>query len=189
MFVCCLLQMEEQCHCSDQQECQCTVTCWPCNLHVPGIILQSNWPQPVCSSRYCCDTASQTHTHHSEVCCEDTSCDSRSHHFRTCLCQAQLTACPAAAGRGDGCSRSNASRTHTHSHVLLQVRSCVRVSHRLRHSGKVQGPPMPETAATSPLGVVCSVPSLTDIMSSDARGAVAAYVRTQPLCFVDSTSW
>jgi hypothetical protein len=41
---------------------------------------------------------------------------------------------------------------------------------------------MPETAAPSPLGVVCLVPAFTDIMSSDARGASAVYVRTQPRC-------
>ena len=41
--------------------------------------------------------------------------------------------------------------------------------HRLRRSGKVQGPPKPETAATSPLGVVCLVPALT-ATSSDVRG-------------------
>jgi len=33
-----------------------------------------------------------------------------------------------------------------------------------------------------PLGVICSVPALTSIMSSDTRGAAAAYVRTQPRC-------
>jgi hypothetical protein len=41
---------------------------------------------------------------------------------------------------------------------------------------------MPEPAAPSPLGVVCLVPAFTDIMSSDARGASAVYVRTQPRC-------
>ena len=34
---------------------------------------------------------------------------------------------------------------------------------------------MPETAAPSPLGIVCSVPALTAIMSSDAWGAAAAF--------------
>ena len=59
--------------------------------------------------------------------------------------------------------------------ILTCFRGCVLVcaSHCLRHGGKVQGPPKPETAAPSPLGVVCSVPALT-ATSSDAR--VAAYL-------------
>ena len=75
------------------------------------------------------------------------------HLFRTCLRQAQRTACPAAAGRGDGRRRIDEARTRTHCHVLPRLRSCARASHRLRRSGKVQGPPKPETAAPSPLGV------------------------------------
>jgi hypothetical protein len=115
-------------------------------------------------------TLHRSRAHTSEVCCEATSCASRSHLFRTCLRQAQRAACPAAAGRGDGRRRSDEAMTRTHSHVLPRLRSCARASHHLRRSGKVQGPPKPETAAPSPLGVVCSVPALT-ATSSDARGA------------------
>ena len=115
-------------------------------------------------------TLHRSRAHTSEVCCEATSCASRSHLFRTCLRQVQRVACPSAAGCGDGSRRSEEARTP---HVLLRLRSCARASHRLRRSGKggkVQGPPKPETAASSPLGVVCSVPALT-ATSSDARGA------------------
>ena len=119
-------------------------------------------------------TLHRSRAHTSEVCCEATSCASRSHLFRTCLRQAPRAACHAAAGRGDGRRRSDEARTRTHSHVLPRLRSsCASASHHLRRSGKVQGPPKPETAAPSPLGVVCSVPALT-ATSSDAR--VAAYL-------------
>ena len=117
-------------------------------------------------------TLHRSRAHTSEVWCEATSCDSRSHLFRTCLRQAQRAACPSAAGCGDGRRRSDEARTRTHSHVLLRLRSCVRVSHRFRHSGKVQGPPKPETAVTSPLGVVFSkFGARPHPTSSDARGA------------------
>ncbi len=35
-----------------------------CKLRVPGTILQSAWPSPASSSRFCCDDASQACTHH-----------------------------------------------------------------------------------------------------------------------------
>ena len=166
IFVRCLLQMEEQ---------------RPARMPVHSDML--GHAICMCLALYCSPlghslfllrdlvvTLHRSRAHTSEVCCEATSCASRSHLFRTCLRQAQRAACPAAAGRGDGRRRSDEARTRTHSHVLLRLRSCARASHRLRHSGKVQGPPKPETAAPSPLGVVCSVPALTTT-SSDARGA------------------
>ncbi len=77
IFVRCLLQMEEHA----QQEGQCTVTCWAmqfaCAWHYTAVRLATAF-----FLRYCCDTASHTRTHHSEVCCEATSCASRSHRFR-----------------------------------------------------------------------------------------------------------
>jgi hypothetical protein len=57
-------------------------------------------------------TLHRSRAHTSEVCCEATSCASRSHLFRTCLRQAQRAACPAAAGRGDGRRRSDEAQAH-----------------------------------------------------------------------------
>ena len=166
IFVRCLLQMEEQ---------------RPARMPVHSDML--GHAICMCLALYCSPlghslfllrdlvvTLHRSRAHTSEVCCEATSCASRSHLFRTCLRQAQHAACPAAAGRGDGRRRSDEARTRTQCHVLPRLRSCARASHRLRRSGKVQGPPKPETAAPSPLGVVCSVPALT-ATSSDARGA------------------
>ena len=82
-------------------------------------------------------TLHRSRAHTSEVCCEATSCASRSHLFRTCLRQAQRAACPAAAGRGDGRRRSDQARTRTHSHVLPRLRSCVRASRHCRRGGEV----------------------------------------------------
>ena len=154
IFVRCLLQMEEQ---------------RPARMPVHSDML--GHAICMCLALYCSPlghslfllrdlvvTLHRSRAHTSKVCCEATSCGSRSHHFRTCLRQAQRAACPAAAGRGDGRRRSDAARTRTHSDVLPRLRSCARESHRLRRGGKVQGPPMPETAAPSPLGVVFRCP-------------------------------
>ena len=125
IFVRCLLQMEEQ---------------RPARMPVHSDML--GHAICMCLALYCSPlghilfllrdlvvTLHRSRAHTSEVCCEATSCASRSHLFRTCLRQAQRAACPAAAGRGDGRRRSDEARTRTHSHVLQRLRSCARASH------------------------------------------------------------
>jgi hypothetical protein len=106
-------------------------------------------------------TLHRSRAHTSEVCCEATSCASRSHLFRTCLRQAQRAACPAAAGRGDGRSRSDEAVTCFRGCVLVRahhiafvavVRCRARRSQRLRRpvpwAWSVRCPPSPPRPVT-----------------------------------------
>ena len=90
IFVCCLLQMEEQ---------------RPARMPVHSDML--GHAICMCLTLYCSQfghslfrlrdlvvTLHRSRAHTSEVCCEATSCASRSHLFRTCLRQAQRAACP-----------------------------------------------------------------------------------------------
>ncbi len=72
-------------------------------------------------------TLHRSRAHTSEVCCEATSCASRSHLYRTCLRQAQRAACPAAAGR---VARETARAGGARARVRLCVSALVRESGR-----------------------------------------------------------
>ena len=109
IFVRCLLQMEEQrparmpVHSDMLGHAICMCLAFLCSPLGHSLFLLRDLVVTLHRSR----------AHTSEVCCEATSCASRSHLFRTCLRQVQRAACPSAAGCGDGSRRSDEARTRT----------------------------------------------------------------------------
>ena len=169
IFVRCLLQMEEQrparmpVHSDMLGHAICMCLAFLCSPLGHSLFLLRDLVVTLHRSR----------AHTSEVCCEATSCASRSHLFRTCLRQAQRAACPAAAGRGDGRRHSDEARTRTHQYsVFSNCSATVTVS----PSGPIK---LFKGGTTAMSGVLARFPWLLPVRNSFASYGASAVTRTR----------